>query len=149
MSAELPQSLWRDYLFGQAISEKTLESVRIQIANVTKKLEILRAVARFMDMQAVSPGNVNCYVWRIQRPVTQDDDTAVLMIKTDTFEPFEVCINTKNDIKVQKIAYKVHNLTAQRRLLLVKALKKCTGLDAHIKRAQAIHRARNFEIRKV
>jgi hypothetical protein len=141
--------VWKEYVFAQAISEKDLEQVSIEVQSVQKRLRKLKAVSAFLCLQVSNVDALNCFVSRIIRTKTDYDDIATLMIKTEKFERFDICINTKNDFKVQEIACKVHNLTQHRRKLLVESMRKYTGPDAHIKRIIAIHRARNFEIRKV
>lgn len=144
-----PPDIWHEYIFGQVINEQTACYVQKELETVNKRVAKLRNIAEFISLQSTSFDKVNCFVCQIIRYKDNRDDIARFMIKSDEFERFDVCINTQNDFKVIEIAYKVHSLSANRRKVLVSSLRKVKGPEAHIDRAVMIHRARNFEIRKI
>ncbi len=144
-----PPDIWHEYIFGQVISEQTAAQVQKELETVNKRISKLRAIAEFLSLQAASFDKVNCFVCQIIRFKDNRDDIARFMIKDKGFHAFDVCINTKNDFKVMEIAYKVHSFSSNRRKALVNVLSNIVGEDAHIQRAMAIHKTRNFEIRKV
>ncbi len=89
--------VWHEYIFSQVLSEKALQTIHTELDSVKKRLEKLKAVASFLTLQAESFDKVNCFVSDIRRTKTNADDIASFMIRTDRFERFDVCINTKND----------------------------------------------------
>lgn len=144
-----PPDIWHEYIFGQVINEHTAVQVQKELETVNKRIAKLRNIAEFISLQSTSFDKVNCFVCQIIRYKDNRDDIARFMIKTDGFESFDVCINTKNDFNVIEIAFRVHSLSANRRKVLVNSLRKTQGVEAHIERAVMIHRARNFQIRKI
>lgn len=144
-----PLDIHREYMYSQVYSEHTLGNIQAEVKDLQKKISKLRAIASFLDLQATDFSQVNCFISHIERFKDNKDDLATIVIRAQTFVGFRICINTKNDLKVQQIACRVHNLSKQRREALVKSLLKVKDVDAHIKYAQIIHRARNFEIRKI
>lgn len=139
----------REYIFSQVISENAIEQINVELESVNKRLTKLKAVAAFLALQSQHFDQVHCFISNIRRTKEVDDDIATFMIRIEQFEAFDVCINAKDDFKVQQIAYKVHNLSLNRRTTLVDKLRKCTGPSAPTKRAMTIHRVRNFEVRKI
>ena len=142
-------ALWHQYAYSQMMCENLIPQIQKEMESLHKRINKLKAVAIFASLQSTSFNEINCFVSNIHRYKSALDDIATIHIKTDDFHTFEVCINQHNDFKVQQIAYRVHNLSLPRRISLVKALSKVSGLEASHKIALLIHRARNFEIRKV